>query len=120
MATGMVSSASTLNSVQPAAGVIRAGEKVATSAAAIKDPKAKTFRHMIPGAKFVMPDGLEVQFLGGSFTTSDPAIIAELSAVANKGTSMIYTQQEAAVAVQAMQTKAAADAADTAGKDGTA
>lgn len=118
MATGMVSSQAVQQNAQAAApAVLRAGEKVATSAAAIKDPKAKTFRHMIPGAKFVMPDGLEVQFLGGSFTTSDPAIIAELSAVANKGTSMIYTQQEAAVAVQAMQTKAAADAADTAGKE---
>lgn len=113
MAVGALSSQHTLQNVQP---VIRAGEKVATTASALKDPNARTFRHMIPGARFIMPDGLELQFLGGTFTTSDPAIIAELSAVADKGTSMIFTHKEVAEAVVAGQQKLAAEAADTAGK----
>lgn len=120
MATGMVSSASAQQNAVAnqlaAQPILRAGEKIATSPSAIKDPNAKTFRHMIPGAKFVMPDGLELQFLGGSFTTADAEIIAELEKVANKGPSMIYTQQGAVVAAHALQQKAAADAADTAGK----
>jgi hypothetical protein len=71
---------------------------------------------MIPGARFIMPDGLEIQFLGGQFTTADPEVIAELDKVANKSTSMIFTDKAAAALVQATEKKAAADASDTAGK----
>lgn len=111
MATGMVSSASVLQNT-----VIRAGEKIATTPEALKSKNGKTYRHMAPGAKFVMPDGLEIVFMGGQFTTDDPSIIAELDKVANKPATMIYTQAEAVQAVAVLQKQAAADAADTAGK----
>ena len=111
MATGMVSSASVQQSP-----TIRSGEKLATTPAALKSKNGKTYHHMAPGAKFVMPDGLELIFMGGQFTTDDPAIIAELDKVANKPAPMIYTQTEAVQAVAALQNQAAADAADTAGK----
>lgn len=106
MATGMVSSAHNLGS----APVLRTGERVATTQTALASKNAKTFHHMIPGAKFVMPDGLEIVFLGGRFTTEDPEIIAELSKIADKSTSLVYTQSAAKDAVAALQAKAAADA----------
>lgn len=112
MAVGAVSSASTQQNAQ----VIRAGEKVATSPQALKDPKAKTYKHMVPGARFVMPDGLEIQFLGGQFSTTDPAIIEELDAVANKSTSMIYTDAAVVEVIKSQTKQVAGDAADTAGK----
>lgn len=117
MATGMVSSAHTLSAATTAPTTLRSGEKVATSPQALKAPGAKTYRHSVPGARFVMPDGLEVQFLGGQFTTTDKEIIAELDKIANRNSSMIYTVQEVAEAITATVKKAAADAADTAGKD---
>jgi tRNA A58 N-methylase Trm61 len=113
MATGMVSSASALQNLQ-AKPVIRAGEKISTSVEAVSNPNAKTYHHSVPGARFIMPDGLEVHFLGGQFVTADLEIIAELDKVANKSTSMIYTQQAAAVAQKAQISQAAADAASSA------
>lgn len=111
MATGMVSSAAALQNT-----VIRAGEKVATTPEALKSKNGKTFYHMAPGAKFVMPDGLEIVFMGGQFTTEDPAIIAELNKIADKPATMVYTKTEAVQAAAQLQNQAAADAADTAGK----
>lgn len=111
MATGMVSSAQ----AQQTAPTLRSGEKLATTPQALKDPKAKVFKHLIPGARFIMPDGLEIQFLGGQFVTTDPAIIRELESVANKSTSMIYTESAAAQAAVSVEKQAAGDAADTAG-----
>lgn len=114
MATGTVSSAS---SQQNAGTVIRAGEQLATTPQALKSAKGKTYYHMAPGARFVMPDGLEVIFMGGQITTDDADVIAELDRVANKPTSMIYTKQDALVAAAATMTQQVAkDAADTAGK----
>jgi hypothetical protein len=110
MAVGMVSSQT---NAQP---VIRAGERLASTQQAIADKNAKIYKHMVPGAKFVMPDGLELVFMGGRFVTSDPELIAELDKVANKVTSMIFTEDGAAQAVKTAQGKAASDAADTAGK----
>lgn len=97
--------------------VLRSGESIASTVDAIKDKNAKTFHHMIAGARFVMPDGLEIKFLGGQFVTNDAKIIAELNKVADKTTSMIFTRKEVAAAVTANATKAAADAAATAGED---
>lgn len=113
MAIGAVSSAS----VQQQAPILRAGEQIATTPAALKSGKGKTYYHMAPGARFVMPDGLEVIFMGGMFTTDDATIIAELDKIANRPTSMIYTKQEAVQAAAALQAKQVADdAANTAGK----
>ena len=90
---------------------IRSGETAPHGTPAIfKDAKAKTYYHMTRGARFVMPDGLEVIFLGGQFTTVDPEIIVELDKVANKPASMIYTKAEAVEAVKALTAAAAADA----------
>lgn len=75
-----------------------------------KDKAAKMFYHMIPGARFVMPDGLEIIFQGGVFSTADKALIEELSKVADKPTSMIYTKHEMVAAMQATIKTAAADA----------
>jgi len=97
--------------------VLRSGEKQAITAAALKDPKARVFRHMIPGAKFVMPDGLELIFMGGQFATTDPDQIRELEAVSNKSTSMIYTEANVAAHIKGQQQQLATDASDTAGKD---
>ena len=113
MATGMVSSAHALQNTAP---VLRAGEKLASSPKALADKNSRVFSHMVPGARFVMPDGLEILFMGGQFVTNDPEIIAELDRVANKASSMIYTTAEVVETVKASANKAAADAADTAGK----
>ena len=105
-----------INSQNGVGTVLRSGESVASSAEALKDPNAKTFFHQIPGARFCMPDGLEVRFFGGRFVTTDEAIIAELNKVANKATSLIFTIKEMAATITAANNKLAADAADTAGK----
>lgn len=114
MSTGMVSSASALQNLKEKT-VIRAGEKVSTSQEAVKNPNAKTYYHSAKGARFIMPDGLEIHFMGGQFTTADSAIIAELDLVANKPASMIYTKQENAEAIKQQIKSAAQDAAFTAG-----
>jgi hypothetical protein len=131
MAVGAVSSLQSLQNLKQAApaqapatsvvapepsNVLRSGEVMSTSLEALKDPNAKVYRHMIPGANFVMPDGLELVFLGGQLITNDPEVIRQLDAVANKTASMIYTDPAATEALRATYTQAAADAADTAGK----
>ena len=113
MATGMVSSAHALQNTAP---VLRAGERMATSPRALADKNSREFHHMVPGARFVMPDGLELVFMGGQFVTNDQEIIAELDRIANKASSMIYTAAEVVESVKANANKLAADAADTAGK----
>jgi len=75
-----------------------------------KSKNAKAFYHMVPGARSVMPDGLEIVFQGGVFSTADPEIIAELEKVADRPTSMIYTKRETVATVQATVKTAAADA----------
>jgi len=79
-------------------GVLRTGEKVATALSSLQSKDAKTFYHQIHGARFIMPDGLELVFLGGQFTTDEPSIISELSKVADRGTSMIYSRKPGALA----------------------
>lgn len=119
MAVGAVSSAhmlQNLGATQQDSAVLRSGEVVTTTAAALKDPKAKVYKHMIPGANFMMPDGLEIKFLGGQLITSDPEIIKQLDAVANKSTSMIYTEAVVAESIKQGQKNLADDAADTSGK----
>lgn len=93
------------------ATAIRSGETAPqASPSVLKTAAVKTYHHMVIGAKFVMPDGLEVQFLGGQFVTADEEIIAELDKVANKPASMIYTKAEVVEAVKALTAQAAEDA----------
>jgi hypothetical protein len=54
----------------------------------------KTFFHRVPGARFILPDGKDVCFIDGSFSTLDEKIIDELNKVANVPSSMIYTTKE--------------------------
>jgi len=97
---------------------IRSGEMAPqASPDVIKSKPVKTYHHMVRGAKFVMPDGLEVQFLGGVFTTADPEIMAELDKIANRPASMIYTKTEVVAEVQALTAAAAADAVQKLGKE---
>ena len=114
MATGIVTSQQLQPAPLPAGTTLRSGE-VAPQAglALLKDKNARTFHHMVPGAKFIMPDGLEVQFLGGQFVTNDPAIIAELSKIADKASSMIFTKKEVAENIKELQLGAAKDAVQT-------
>lgn len=110
MSVGTLSSQS---AQAPAPTLLRSGEAVSSSPAGIK--AGKTFYHTIPGARFVMPDGLELQFLGGQFATVDEAQIAELSKIADKPSSMIFTKREEVAQAKAVQGKAADDAAKTDG-----
>jgi hypothetical protein len=123
MAVGIVSSAA--KQQLPAAApvieptstalVLRSGEKQASTQAALADPNAATYYHRIPGARFIMPDGLELQFLGGRFVTHDPAIVAELNKIANRSTSMIFTEQAGIEAVTAAEKALADEAGKSAG-----
>lgn len=108
MATGALSSAQTQAVQQTAA--LRAGERQATSAAALKDPNSKTYHHRFPGAQFIMPNGLALVFLGGTYTTSNKEEIAQLDAVADRPSSMIYIHKEVAEAAATVESQAAADA----------
>lgn len=109
MATGALSSQHSQTTVAPP--VLRSGEKMASTPEALKNPKAKVYYHQVPGAKFIMPDGLELQFLGGRLVTDDPAIISELDKVANKSTSMVSTDRALQASVTAAQNAVAQDAA---------
>lgn len=111
MATGTVNS----SALKSAPQVLRTGERQASTAEALKNPNSKTFFHRIPGAKFIMPDGLELQFLGGRIVTDDAAIIEELGKVANKSASMVFTEQASIAGAVAQETAAAKDASDTQG-----
>ena len=115
MAVGMTNSAAVQNAATEKSPVLRSGEVVASSMHALKNPNARVFHHMIPGANFIMPDGLEIKFLGGQFVTEDPAVIEELAKVADKPTSLIFTTTLAVEAAKELQKRSADDAADTAG-----
>lgn len=116
MAVGMTNSAAVQNAaVTEKSPVLRSGEVVASSMHALKNPNARVFHHMIPGANFIMPDGLEIKFLGGQFVTDDPDVIAELEKIADKPTSMVFTKTLAVEAAKELQKRSADDAANTAG-----
>jgi len=96
--------------------VLRSGEKQASTQKALSDPNAKTYHHRIPGARFVMPDGLELLFLGGRLTTNEKKIIEELDKVADRSTSMIFTEKENIAVALAAEARLADEASKTQGK----
>lgn len=114
MATGVVNSQA-LKTPAGTPAVLRSGERQASTAEALKNPNSKTYFHRIAGAKFIMPDGLELQFLGGRFVTDTPEIISELDKVANKISSMIFTEQASIASATAQDAAIAKEASDTAG-----
>lgn len=92
--------------------VLRTGESISTTEAGLH---GKTYYHRVPGAKTHLPDGLEIQFLGGIFATSNQFIISELDKVANNPASGIFTSNEIAESLLSKERAIAADAADTVG-----
>jgi len=60
----------------------------------------KHYRHRTPGARFILPDGRELCFIGGTFRTEDSAIQQELDKVTNVPASQIYTTPEPIKAVE--------------------
>lgn len=89
--------------------VLRSGEIITPDLDldTLKDPSAKVYRHTVPGARFFMPDGASIIFQGGVFVTKNPDIIKELDKVADKGGTMITTD-EAALAKYRTELKIAA------------
>jgi len=112
MATGPMNSQQT-QAANPAADVLRSGERQATQLAALKNPGAKSYKHRFPGAQFIMPDGLALVFAGGVYTTADKNEIAQLDAVVNRPASMIYTEATAAESAKTAEASAADSAANT-------
>ncbi len=104
---------------KPAAqpGVLRSGERVATSVESLSDENSKTYFNMVKGSQFVMPNGLALQFLGGRYVTNKPDEIGELDLVADRAGSLVFTKATAKEADAALAHKAAGE---TIGSDGQA
>ena len=114
MATGMVNTAAMQQNkpaTQPAAQapVLRSGEKTAMEIAGTDKSKVKTYYHQLPGARFIMPDGLELTFMGGMFATDHEEIIAELEKVADRPASMITRRAPGSLAALVAQNAEAAE-----------
>lgn len=114
MATGMVNTSAMQQNKpasQPAAQapVLRSGEKTAMEIAGSDKSKIKTYYHQLPGARFIMPDGLELTFMGGMFATDRPEIIAELDKVVDRPASMICSHAPGALAEMVAKDATAAD-----------
>ncbi len=112
MATGMVNTAA-MQQNKPAAQtqqapVLRSGEKTAMEIAGTDKSKVKTYYHQLPGARFIMPDGLELTFMGGMFATDHEEIIAELEKVADRPASMITRRAPGSLAALVAQNAEAA------------
>lgn len=54
-------------------------------------PVKKTYHHRVSGARFILPDGREICFAGGYFSTDQADIQAELDKIANVPASQVYT-----------------------------
>lgn len=108
MATGTVNSQN-----QAADAVLRSGERHASTVEALADRNSKVYLHRFPGAQFVMPDGLALVFAGGRYVTNRKEEIAQLDSIANKGSSMIYTEDraDALAAAKSQENQAAGEAA---------
>lgn len=98
--------------------ILRSGEKHATSLEALKAAGVRTYYSMVKGCNFPMPNGLVLQFLGGVYSTADPAEIAELDQVANRVGSLIYTRKQAVEADAALAKQAASETLTSDGQTG--
>lgn len=70
------------------------------------------FFHRIAGAKFIMPDGRELSFVGGKIDTDQiedqelrTAVESELKKVANNPTSQVYTVEKPPVGQEEIETR---------------
>lgn len=71
--------------------VLNTGEQIAPDTN-FKDPNVKVYYHQSKGARTHMPDGAEIIFMGGQFSTANPDIIAYLDKIADKRGTMVYTK----------------------------
>lgn len=89
--------------------VIRTGEVVAGMIPGA--PGTKTYYHQVPMASTYMPDGAQVVFSGGQYTTDNKDIMAHLDAIVDRVGSLVYsrrpgspiTKEEADVAIEVSQ-----------------
>ena len=93
-------------------GILNTGEQIAPEID-FKTPGLKIYYHQTKGAKTHMPDGAEIQFMGGMFATANEDIKAYLDKIADKRGTMIYTKKSDNIVMEVAQ--AAADAAAPAG-----
>jgi len=72
--------------------VIRSGEVVAADAN-LKDPDVKVFYHQVAGAVSYLPDGAEIRYVGGQYSTKNPAILEFLNAIVDRPGSLVYSRR---------------------------
>jgi hypothetical protein len=95
--------------------VLNAGETISPEVN-LKDPNTKVYYHQVPGALTHMPDGAQIQFLGGQFATANTEIKAYLDKIADKKGSMVFTRKTVGVTLD--HAIAATDAAKPSGDAG--
>lgn len=76
--------------------VINSGESIAPESN-LQDPNVKVYYHQVPGAITHLPDGAQLQFLGGQFATGNDEIKAYLDKIADKKGSMVFTKKTVGV-----------------------
>lgn len=93
--------------------IIRSGEVVASDSN-LKDPNVKTFYHQVAGACSFLPDGAQITFVGGQYSTANPAILDFLNAIVDRPGSMVFSRKPgSAIPVEALE--AALEVAQPAG-----
>jgi hypothetical protein len=70
---------------------------------------SKTYYHNVPNSRYIAKDGTEHIFVGGQFTTDDPAVQADLDKQIANGNSVIRDKARATVDVAALTAKTAVD-----------
>lgn len=73
------------------ANILRAGEVIAPDMN-LSDPNVKVYYHQTKGARTHMPDGAEIIFAGGQYSTANPDIIKFLDGIANKQGTQVTTK----------------------------
>lgn len=98
--------------------VIRSGEVIAADSD-LKDPNVKVFYHQVSGACTFLPDGAQLTFVGGQYSTKNPDILSFLNAIVDRPGSMVFSRKpgspipKEAIDVAAEVTEPAGNAAQT-------
>jgi hypothetical protein len=96
-----------------AAGLAKKEDPVANVTEVPTPPPSKTYFHTIPGANTMIQVGpaqvKQLDFIGGHYSTSDPAEIEFLDTIVNVPGSLIYSDEERAKAISEDAKAAAAD-----------
>lgn len=72
--------------------IIRSGEIVAADSN-LKDPAVKTFYHQVAGARSYLPDGAQIDFTGGQYSTKNPDILRFLEAIVDRPGSLVFSRK---------------------------